>query len=207
MSEELYVLMKRGLYYRPDSLGYTGIRDHAGRYTRDEITNLVDGVTALKLDEAPEYSPNCFSDVKADHIAAKMESLLSLLTASQGRAEAAEARVGELEKLCKEAADLYGQGGTFPVDGVMSERLRNAARTHAEALLNPDLWRPISEMTDELRDGRPIEFCDVRDTDWFVSAKFNADATMPNFPWYTEDGISYQEASFTHFRELKGPGQ
>ena len=32
-----------------------------------------------------------------------------------------------LRALCREAADFYGQGGVFPIDGVMSLRLGGAA--------------------------------------------------------------------------------
>lgn len=47
---------------------------------------------------------------------------------------AAAARLAELERenarlrsLCAEAAALYSQGGVFPINGEMSERLRRAA--------------------------------------------------------------------------------
>lgn len=40
-----------------------------------------------------------------------------------------ELEVANLRALCREAADLYCQGGTFPIHGEMSERLRRAALT------------------------------------------------------------------------------
>ena len=33
-----YLIMKRGVYYRPNNAGYTGIKDEAGRYSLDEIS-------------------------------------------------------------------------------------------------------------------------------------------------------------------------
>jgi hypothetical protein len=49
--------------------------------------------------------------------------------------QAAAARLDELERenaklrsLCAEAAALYSQGGVFPINGEMSERLRRASK-------------------------------------------------------------------------------
>ncbi len=81
----LYLLMKRGLYYRPDAMGYTGIKDHAGRYTREVAESHADpvsGVTMILEAEADEFSPSCYDDLARDH----------LLT----RAQAAEARADRL---------------------------------------------------------------------------------------------------------------
>jgi hypothetical protein len=36
MGEQMYLILKRGLYYRPGSKGYTSNRDEAGRYTLQE---------------------------------------------------------------------------------------------------------------------------------------------------------------------------
>lgn len=81
-----YLLLKRGLYYRPEAKGYTGIRDHAGRYTRADAETHADpvsGVTMMHEDEAPMFSPKCFPDVARDH-------LLTALSAKD--AELAKAR-------------------------------------------------------------------------------------------------------------------
>lgn len=32
VADDRYLLVKRGLYYRPDNRGYTGIKEYAGRY-------------------------------------------------------------------------------------------------------------------------------------------------------------------------------
>lgn len=58
-----YLLEKRGLYYRPDNAGYTGIKEHAGRYLAADAEGL-SNVTAIHEDQAPEYSKGCWHDVK-----------------------------------------------------------------------------------------------------------------------------------------------
>ena len=40
MTEDRYIIIKRGLYYRPNSQGYTGIRDHAGRYSLEVAKDI-----------------------------------------------------------------------------------------------------------------------------------------------------------------------
>lgn len=67
----LYLLMKRGLYYRPDAMGYTGIKDHAGRYSKEDAEDHFDpasGVTMVSEAEAAEFSPNCFDDLARAHL-------------------------------------------------------------------------------------------------------------------------------------------
>lgn len=73
---DAYLIIKRGLYYKPRACGYTGIRDHAGRYTLAEVAvrfpNLEsenqDGMSFIHEDDAPEFTPACFHDLKADHL-------------------------------------------------------------------------------------------------------------------------------------------
>ena len=63
MSEECYLLVKRGLYYAPDRQGYTGVKARAGRYREVEALGL-DGVTAIHENEAPDFSPACWESTK-----------------------------------------------------------------------------------------------------------------------------------------------
>ncbi len=67
-----YLLIKRGLYYRPNNMGYTGIKDQAGRY---EASEAYEGVTAIHEDEAPEYAPACWNDVKIGDMQAKLDAI------------------------------------------------------------------------------------------------------------------------------------
>ena len=39
-AEAVYLIQKRGFYYRPDSSGYTSHADQAGRYTLEEAESI-----------------------------------------------------------------------------------------------------------------------------------------------------------------------
>lgn len=54
------------------------------------------------------------------------------LRAVASRLSEMEAENKRLRALCREAADFYGQGGVFPIDGVMSLRLGGAALEHQQ---------------------------------------------------------------------------
>lgn len=98
---EQWLLLKRGLYWRPDDLGYTGIRDHAGRYSLDEAKARVgdgsSGVTMIKEGEAPEFTSACFDDLAREHLKkqiddarakiARMAELLKLISRTDSRHE------------------------------------------------------------------------------------------------------------------------
>jgi len=79
MQCELFLIEKRGLYYRPDSAGYTGLKDEAGLYPLDELalhfpnfdSPNQDGMTFVSQDDAPEFSTACAWDVKLKHTAFK----------------------------------------------------------------------------------------------------------------------------------------
>lgn len=83
-----FLLVKRGLYYRPNNQGYTGIKDHAGRYREVDALGL-DGVAAIHEDDAPEYSSMCFADLAQKHLAEKLQ-------ASADRIEKLERALGEI---------------------------------------------------------------------------------------------------------------
>lgn len=94
-----HLLVKRGLYYRPDNQGYTGIKDHAGRYQATDA-RPEDGITAVHEDEAPEFSKACFDDLARDHLQKKVQSLSTAL---------AEAREKAIEE-CALIADNFHAG-------------------------------------------------------------------------------------------------
>ena len=71
---DIYLLVKRGLYYKPNSAGYVGVKELAGHYSKEnaeEACRKCDGVTMMTYDEAPEYSPQCYEDIKLRHIRKK----------------------------------------------------------------------------------------------------------------------------------------
>jgi len=72
--EARYLIVKRGLYYRPDNKGYTGLKKDAGRYPK-EHANAAYGTTAIHEDDAPEYSEACWPETK---LADKDETIRTL---------------------------------------------------------------------------------------------------------------------------------
>lgn len=72
--ETAWLIVKRDLYYMPNGMGYTGIRDHAGRYSYEEAKQHVrdseDGVpvTIIRLADAPEFSKGCWDDLARKHL-------------------------------------------------------------------------------------------------------------------------------------------
>lgn len=82
-----YLIMKRGLYECPNHQGYTGIRDHAGRYSLVEAKDSADhsggDVTMVHEDQAQEFLPAAWSDLVIKHLLGQRDVL---------RAEIAELR-------------------------------------------------------------------------------------------------------------------
>lgn len=61
-----WLVIKRDLYYRPNGQGYTGIRDHAGRYSYEEAKaqgGVEHGISIVRLRDAPEFTRACFPDL------------------------------------------------------------------------------------------------------------------------------------------------
>lgn len=98
---EQWVKMKRGLFYLPNDCGYTGIRDHAGRYSRSEAIaeTSCEGVTAMPLADAPEFSQACFDDVAREHL--------------KRQRDRAREQYARSQRLWIEAAEIAIQKGDF----------------------------------------------------------------------------------------------
>lgn len=69
----MFLIEKRGLYYRPNSSGYTGLKREAGRYPFDEAAihagpngpdGSTDGMGIWREAEAPQFSTLCPYDVR-----------------------------------------------------------------------------------------------------------------------------------------------
>lgn len=60
-----HILCKRGLYWRPDSKGYTGLLSEAGRYSLAFAKEAErDGMTVIILEsDASQFSPCCCQDI------------------------------------------------------------------------------------------------------------------------------------------------
>lgn len=101
--DEAWLVVKRGLYYRPEDCGYTGIRDEAGRYTLEEAKarecspkNGV-AVTIVKFSEAPLFSKACWSELALAYTQRKLveaEATIERLRAELARGRLPAARSG-----------------------------------------------------------------------------------------------------------------
>ena len=72
MVDQEFLIEKRGLYYRADNAGYTGLKSEAGRYSFDEAAihagpngpdGPTDGMGIWLAHDAPDYSTKCPWDV------------------------------------------------------------------------------------------------------------------------------------------------
>ena len=130
--ERRYLLMKRDLYYAPDNKGYTGIKDKAGRYLESDASPR-NGVTAIHEDEAPDFSPACWDDLKVAHLQDRiaaleadnarlreaLEQFLSLIEyqycgsreAMNALQEADNSARAALEPMSKENAETFARSG------------------------------------------------------------------------------------------------
>lgn len=73
-----HVLIKRGLYYRPDGNGYTGLKSEAGLYP-PAYANDLERVSAVPFEEAPDFAPACFVETKITYLRAEVERLRGAL--------------------------------------------------------------------------------------------------------------------------------
>jgi hypothetical protein len=88
---EGWLLIKRGLYWMPNAQGYTGLKRRAGRYSLDDArswTGHQSEITMVHESSVPDFSDNCYPDIKADELA-KRES--AEITALRERVRALEA--------------------------------------------------------------------------------------------------------------------
>lgn len=93
-----WLLMKRGLYERPDHRGYTGLRIDAGRFTLEEAVRMVavsnGEVSHIHEDSAYPLAPRAdrgtFAEVLAqrlDEATAAKDALYAALSAAAARLE------------------------------------------------------------------------------------------------------------------------
>lgn len=126
-----YVLIKRGLYWRPDAQGYTGLLSGAGHYTKEDADGWADhdagSTTTMLVSEAPEFAPACWPETK-----------LAVLTKQRSDAEARAERM-EAER---DEARAYGQAasaalaGQTPGDSRFYESGRDDKRADVTACLD-----------------------------------------------------------------------
>lgn len=75
----MYLLMKRGLYWRPNSQGYTGLKREAGRYTEEQAKAWADHdrteTKAIHENDAPRFAPECSADSRVKDLQDENERL------------------------------------------------------------------------------------------------------------------------------------
>jgi len=80
-----WLIISKGLYFRPDAKGYTGIRDEAGRYDHETAMSYVTGsdgeVSIVRESEGKEFMPAAYSDLVINHLIKQRDEARSLLTA------------------------------------------------------------------------------------------------------------------------------
>ncbi len=108
-----YLLLKRNLYERPNHMGYTGIKDNAGRYSREVALKHEDhyGLGHVVHESvAPDFTSACFEDLARNHLQAKLDeaktALLTVNSQIQGAALAFKALKEENADLKAQVTDL-----------------------------------------------------------------------------------------------------
>lgn len=100
MGEHDWLIVKRDLYFRPNCQGYTGIRDEAGRYSREIAQQHADHgeCTMVRASEAPEFLPAAYNDLVIKHLSNQKASLIEALTEIEdlGANGATAARLGNI---------------------------------------------------------------------------------------------------------------
>jgi len=134
MTEELWLLVKRGLYYRPNDCGYTGIRDHAGRYTADEARARAGSeIKMVRLADAPEFSEACFDDLARAHLLKQRDAALMEIARLREHVDQLQAK---MTCMCGDSVDHSPWAGHSPVSmfdyAVEQEVTRRAAITTSQ---------------------------------------------------------------------------
>lgn len=127
-TEELWLVMKRGLYYRPNDRGYTGLKEHAGRYTYEEAKKRecsISGVSIIREPEAPDISPNCYEDYARQYLEKK-------LTEANAEIDRLEAALAAEKEKCAQVADKMAERArtlmtTDPIDKLESKNVAEVA--------------------------------------------------------------------------------
>lgn len=113
---DAYLIIKRGLYYKPKSQGYVGIRDLAGRFPLAEVATLFpntdspnqDGMTFVHEDDAPEFSEACWDDVKAKWLVQQRNEARIELTGCKIALEQAWASIRDRDASAAAREDEHG---------------------------------------------------------------------------------------------------
>ena len=106
-----YLIIKRGLYYRPNSSGYTGIKDEAGRYSLSETAVIFpavsdSGLSFIHENNAPEYTEACYYDLKLKHQLLKKTELVDIYASALADIESKTGRRSSANHIARQALSL-----------------------------------------------------------------------------------------------------
>ena len=84
-----FLLMKRGLYWRPDGCGYTGLKREAGRYSDEDSVWVKTNravhelrTTRILESKAPRFALSCASDIRQRETERCLDGALKLVRKS-----------------------------------------------------------------------------------------------------------------------------
>lgn len=160
MTSQLYLILKRGLYYRPDGAGYTGLKSEAGRFalhltmTGDTISQWPDMDPAHFIleadapDFAPGYQPEdrlCDLTIERDRLAAELSEVKRQRQSAWEALATQEEEIARLQAEVKQwrgVAALYG--GTLATERALADRFLSDL---GEALsMEDDHWARVTHL-------------------------------------------------------------
>ncbi len=132
---KVWLILKRGYYFRPDAAGYTGIRDEAGLYTKavaQSYVDLDDTHSMVLLSEAPEFSLKCDAYAQRDYLLKTRAQALQ-----SARLQGREAGMREASAILSKAAQMW-RANNSPIradacEGVNVDILARAASPQGQA--------------------------------------------------------------------------
>lgn len=140
--EGLYLIEKRGLYYRPNASGYTGLKSEAGRYSFEDAAVLAgpngpdgsrDGIEIWREADAPDFAPACDHETRARGTIRAQAARIAELEAER---DAAFDLVAHLDRQRAFSARTFGPG--HRVGGVADHIRKELAEVEADHAAGAD---------------------------------------------------------------------